>query len=393
MTIFCQACGAQNSEDAKFCNMCGGRIARSGEPGGPIAGAPPAGDANSSASMSSSSAPLSNANAIGNTTSITLAGIGVLSPTRTYALLGGGALALLALGAGGAWIAMHSGAAATPAAETAEPTAPAPAAPDTTPVEIGDAVPIGADTPDQGVVISGGPRVRRPSSGSAGASGAASSSSSGASAGGASGATGGRTQAGGSTSGATGGGGSAGAGSTGAGSAGAGSTGAASASGASGSTGAAASTGGAATGGTSSGASGSTDSASSGAGSTTGAAGTASSGSRDWGAMADTVTEDEPDLQMDLYATQVRRFIRNYYAQRAAGCFEHESRLTGQTVRGTVVIAFTIASSGHVQGATVSRNTTNNETIATCLQRNVASWELPAPPDGQSIEMEMPFSR
>jgi hypothetical protein len=34
--MFCQACGVQNAEDARFCNMCGTRIAKPGAPGGMI---------------------------------------------------------------------------------------------------------------------------------------------------------------------------------------------------------------------------------------------------------------------------------------------------------------------------------------------------------------------
>jgi hypothetical protein len=98
--IFCQACGAQNTDDAKFCNMCGARIAQAGEPGGPLAakagpGGAPAGFA---------TAP----NAMNNTTSITLAGIGVQSPARTWAILIGGAALFLVVGAGGAWVALRS---------------------------------------------------------------------------------------------------------------------------------------------------------------------------------------------------------------------------------------------------------------------------------------------
>ncbi|HJL18621.1 MAG TPA: zinc ribbon domain-containing protein, partial [Sandaracinaceae bacterium LLY-WYZ-13_1] len=34
--LYCQKCGAGNVEDARFCNMCGTKIATEGEPGGPI---------------------------------------------------------------------------------------------------------------------------------------------------------------------------------------------------------------------------------------------------------------------------------------------------------------------------------------------------------------------
>lgn len=109
--------------------------------------------------------------------------------------------------------------------------------------------------------------------------------------------------------------------------------------------------------------------------------------------MEETVGAEEPDLVMEHYSVTVRRFIRNYYAQRAAGCFDHESRTTGQVVRGTVVVAFTIGPDGHTQNATVSRNTTGSAALGQCLQRNVAAWELPVPPNREPIDMEMPFSR
>ena len=37
--MYCQACGAKNTDDARFCNMCGSSIAAAGTPGGPIAAA------------------------------------------------------------------------------------------------------------------------------------------------------------------------------------------------------------------------------------------------------------------------------------------------------------------------------------------------------------------
>jgi hypothetical protein len=103
--------------------------------------------------------------------------------------------------------------------------------------------------------------------------------------------------------------------------------------------------------------------------------------------MQETIGEEEADIAMERYAVQVRRFIRNYYAQRAAGCFDHETRTTGQTVRGTVVVGFTIGADGHVQNAAVSRNTTGNTNLGQCLQRNVAGWELPVPPGREPLEM------
>ena len=38
--LFCQQCGAENTANARFCNMCGAQIASAGEPGGPLPAKP-----------------------------------------------------------------------------------------------------------------------------------------------------------------------------------------------------------------------------------------------------------------------------------------------------------------------------------------------------------------
>ncbi|WP_157069592.1 TonB family protein [Sandaracinus amylolyticus] len=97
---------------------------------------------------------------------------------------------------------------------------------------------------------------------------------------------------------------------------------------------------------------------------------------------------------MDAYAAHVRRYIREYYIRRAQMCFDHESRVDQQAVRGTVVIGFTIQGSGEVTGAQIERNTTGRDALAACLQRQVEDWRLPRPPEGvDELPMQMPFSR
>jgi TonB family protein len=99
------------------------------------------------------------------------------------------------------------------------------------------------------------------------------------------------------------------------------------------------------------------------------------------------------DREMDAYANSVRGFIRQYYIQRASSCFEHESR-NNESVRGTVVIGFEIPADGQVRSARVVRNTTGSDALGGCLARQVGSWRLPAPPEGEApLPMQMPFSR
>ncbi len=97
------------------------------------------------------------------------------------------------------------------------------------------------------------------------------------------------------------------------------------------------------------------------------------------------------DLQMDLYASNVRFFIRRYYAARAQSCFDRATR-NQPTLSGTVVIAMTVGTDGNVSSSRVARNTTGDDNLGTCLRNQVSQWRLPAPPGG-SLEMSMPFSR
>ena len=100
----------------------------------------------------------------------------------------------------------------------------------------------------------------------------------------------------------------------------------------------------------------------------------------------------ERDIETDLYTGRVRYVISRYYASRAQGCFDRATR-NQRTVRGRVVVAFTIGASGAVSQSSVSRNTTGIDSLGQCLANQVRTWRLPAPPAGQPMSLEMPFSR
>ena len=108
-------------------------------------------------------------------------------------------------------------------------------------------------------------------------------------------------------------------------------------------------------------------------------------------AMAPTEGPDERDLELDLYSSRVRYVIRRYYASRAQACFDRATR-NAPTVSGTVVVSMTIGANGHVSRARTTRNTTGDESLGQCLQAQVSTWRLPPPPGG-SLDMQMPFSR
>jgi TonB family protein len=110
--------------------------------------------------------------------------------------------------------------------------------------------------------------------------------------------------------------------------------------------------------------------------------------------MTDTVPEetDERDLEFELYVGRVRYAIRRYYAPRAQSCFEHATR-NDPNVRGTVVVRFSINADGSVTNSSVLRNTTGNEALGRCLANQALTWRLPQTYNGETIPLEIPFAR
>lgn len=382
--MYCQSCGARNADEARFCNMCGTRIAAPGTPGGPLrVGAASGtsdvrpvnvwseGDAASAAStrpstleMQEAASPFGGGPSM---SSVSLRGIGVQPRGRVWLLLGGAAIASVALGAVVTYLAMsHREKTAVAARNDVPP-------PD---FDIGTPLPTGADTPDVDFV-SGGPRPvggglvprtvasggdgqearTRPASrmeplsreGTAPSSAARTDRA--------------RGQAGDSRR----------------------------------------ERGSMAASREREGATpdpGPTDGPREEESSATGAASAQASPttptdepgeSGDGPSSPDQAMPPDRDLVLEMYAGRVRYVIRRYYAVRAQSCFESASR-NDLDIRGTVVIAFTIGADGHVTAASVASNTTGNEPLGRCLASAVRQWRLPAPPGGP-VDLEMPFSR
>ena len=379
--LHCQRCGAPNAEDARFCNQCGGRIAHKGEPGGPLdsqqsdsAGEPTmrghggqgrkgkSGEGPSVEEKRASDRPPRAPRAAGpsergpepelpsrlDVSSVSLAAIGVRSRAKAWGVLLGACAVLIGVGAGATWLVMHSS-----EGEAVARNDPPPSEPDE-PIEVGDAVPEGL-APEGVDIVTGTPRpatgtrTARPSSGSATPRPSSGTSST-------------RPSTGSSSTGST-------------------------SRPTTEPTGSASDTPRAGSGG----ATGGTEPS---AGSTNEAAPNepnepaAGTGERqvDWESM-----EEEPDLAMEAYTTQVRNVVRTYYATRAQSCFEHETR-NEQSVRGTVVIGFDVQADGSARNAHVVRNTTGIQTLGGCLARQVGSWQFPRPPEAP-LAMQMPFSR
>lgn len=108
--------------------------------------------------------------------------------------------------------------------------------------------------------------------------------------------------------------------------------------------------------------------------------------------MEETIGDEPPDRELELYLGNVRRFIREHYARQAQSCFTHATALSGAGISGRVVIAFTITPNGDTENVRVARNDSGIDTLGTCVANRVDSWRLPSPPGGESMDLEMPFS-
>ncbi|MCB9619664.1 MAG: AgmX/PglI C-terminal domain-containing protein [Sandaracinus sp.] len=383
--MYCQSCGASNSDDAKFCNQCGGRIAAPGDVGGlsaspaatavglgaPAEGiAPPSAPAAPAAGSAPSSVNVweqqqtSGAGGGPSMMSVSLETIGVKSTKKVWAGIFAIAVVLVALGALGSWLLRGD----------PEVVADAGHAQPEDPFVIGTPLPNeGDETPTEPVVE---PTEPEPSTGTAmSTSTMRSTTSSGTTTMTSTGLSGGTTTmtSSGTTSGGT-------------------STGGTSAGGTTTMTTTGGSTGGTTTSGNDSTTGGSTTGGGTTGGGTTGG-GTTGGGTTGGGSTPDLGGEvpEERDLELELYGSRVRFVVQRYYAARAQTCFDRATR-NNPSVSGTVVVKMTIGADGHVSGTSIVRNTTGDEVLGNCLRSQVGSWQLPPPPGG-SLEMQMPFSR
>lgn len=400
--MYCQTCGASNSDDAKFCNQCGGSIARAGDVGGPK---PAVGPGATAVGIGGGSAPIAAPGSTGSAGSGTASGsastgsakpgaavnvweqqqtsgsgggpsmmsvsletIGVRSTKKVWAGIGLVALLLIALGALGSWLLR------------AEPEVVA---------EAGHAQPedpfvIGTPLPPEAAPAPSETEVED-TQGSSAMSGTMTATMSSAMSGTTSGTTT-MTSSGSDTSAMT------------------ASTMSDSTSGTGGTGSSTGTTGGTSamdTGSTVS-MTGTTDTSMTGAtdtsmtdttsmdtGSTGGSTGSGSTGGTPPNLGGD--LPEERDLELELYGSRVRFVVQRYYAARAQTCFDRATR-NNPSVSGTVVVNMTIGAEGNVSNTSTARNTTGDEVLGNCLRSQVASWQLPPPPGG-SLEMQMPFSR
>ncbi len=69
-------------------------------------------------------------------------------------------------------------------------------------------------------------------------------------------------------------------------------------------------------------------------------------------------------------------------------CYEQQLQ-KNKTLAGTVVVTFTIGTTGEVRDASVSESTVQDAEVSRCLLDHVKKWELPR--QREPVELELPW--
>nr|MCH9685594.1 TonB family protein [Deltaproteobacteria bacterium] len=85
----------------------------------------------------------------------------------------------------------------------------------------------------------------------------------------------------------------------------------------------------------------------------------------------------------------IRRVVRARIGEVRA-CY-NEGLEEDPTLQGRVVVQFTVASDGHVPGATITETTMPDTPVGPCIVRAVEKWRFPKPPNGGNAVVTFPF--
>ncbi len=82
------------------------------------------------------------------------------------------------------------------------------------------------------------------------------------------------------------------------------------------------------------------------------------------------------------------RYIQ-YRKKALEGCYDQQLKLD-PTLKGKIVVSFTITTQGRVTGVSIDENTMGNDDVAACIKNLVRTWFFPVHPD-QDAPVSFPF--
>jgi hypothetical protein len=82
-------------------------------------------------------------------------------------------------------------------------------------------------------------------------------------------------------------------------------------------------------------------------------------------------------------------YIYRHYRSQISSCHSIVTR-NGQEIVGTMRVRVRLGTDGHVTRTRVLSNTTNNDTLSTCVQNAIHTWRYPQP-EGGEVEFDYNF--
>ncbi len=101
------------------------------------------------------------------------------------------------------------------------------------------------------------------------------------------------------------------------------------------------------------------------------------------------VTSSSPDVDSaDVNPADVAKYVKARL-KAIQNCYERELK-RNPTLKGRVVVAFTIGTSGRTSAIEVEENTLGSEAVGTCIRSLIRTWAFPFRPDGD-VPVSYPF--
>jgi hypothetical protein len=104
-----------------------------------------------------------------------------------------------------------------------------------------------------------------------------------------------------------------------------------------------------------------------------------------WNVAARQFLADEGTALRRCYEAELKR------VEDAAVAGEYRNGNAVPSLAGALVLTIPVEADGRVEAPRVEQDTLRNPEVASCLRARADAWQFAPPPDGEALELEVPF--
>jgi TonB family protein len=121
----------------------------------------------------------------------------------------------------------------------------------------------------------------------------------------------------------------------------------------------------------------------------TGGGGTADVGTKKEAKISGRVVDSSPEVESgDIDRDGLARFVKARLSA-IQGCYEAQLK-RNPSLRGKIVVRFTIGENGRISDVEIDENTMGNDEVASCIKAKIRAWSTPFKPGGE-VPVSYPF--